>query len=221
MKINNTMYSKIITLFVLLFAISACDSTSNKKKAATNDDKTSVQNIVLNDSVKKVLILKGSSISKQVVSVLQKNLKSAIKKEGIDHAIDFCHNRAMLLTDSMSVALGVKVKRVAKKYRNSFNETSPVESDLYKSYIIDWLEKKPLTPKIIPDENGHPVYYSVIKINNRVCLKCHGTPGNEMPVERETKIKEYYPTDKAINFKYAEPRGMWVITFPEYKVVQK
>ena len=215
------MRTNIITLLIFMMAFTACNTTSHKKEKVATSKPTPVQNIVLNDSVKKSLILKGSSISKQVVSVLQKNLKSAIKKEGIDHAIDFCHNRATLLTDSMSAALGVKVKRVAKKYRNSFNETSPKESDLYKQFIIDWLDRKPLTPKIIPDEKGHPVYYSMIKINNNVCLKCHGTPGKEMPVEREAKIKEYYPTDKAINFKYAEPRGMWVITFPEYKVVRK
>ena len=215
------MNTKIITLFILVMAFTACNTTSHKKENTATNQATSIKNIVLNDSVRKSLVLKGSSISKQVVSVLQKNLKSAIKKEGIDHAIDFCHNRAMLLTDSMSTALGVKVKRVAKKYRNSFNETSPKESELYKQFIIDWLDRKPLTPKIIPDENGHPVYYSMIKINKEVCLKCHGTPGKEMPFEREAKIKEYYPTDKATNFKYAEPRGMWVITFPEYKVVQK
>jgi len=209
----------IILLLIVVAALTACNSEN--KKETNNRNKPIADKIVLNDSVKKMLVLKGSSISKQVASVLQKNLKSAIKKNGIDHAIDFCHNRAILLTDSMSAVLGVKIKRVAKKYRNSFNETSPKESELYKQYILEWLGRKPVTPKIIPDKNGQPVYYSMISINNKVCLKCHGTPGKEMPLEREQKIKKYYPSDKALNFKYGEPRGMWVITFPEYKVIQK
>jgi len=208
-----------ISLLIMVAALTACNSENNKETNSGN--RPIADKIVLNDSVKKMLVLKGAAISKQMALVLKKNLKSAIKKESIDHAIDFCHNRAILLTDSMSAALGVKIKRVAKKYRNSFNETSPKESELYKQYILDWLGRKPITPKIIPDKNGQPVYYSMISINNKVCLKCHGTPGKEMPVEREQRIKKYYPNDKALNFKYGEPRGMWVITFPGYKVVQK
>ncbi len=207
-----------ISLLIMVAALTACNPENNKK--ANSGNRLIADKIVLNDSVKKMLVLKGASISKQMALVLQKNLKYAIKKEGIDHAIDFCHNRAVLLTDSMSAVLGVKIKRVAKKYRNSFNETTPKESELYKQYILDWLARKPITPKIIPDKNGQPVYYSMISINNKVCLKCHGTPGKEMPTEREQKIKKYYPNDKALNFKFDEPRGMWVITFPEYKVVQ-
>ena len=207
---------KIFFLLILIVAFGACNSGVRKGRKINN--KQSVETIVLNDSVKKGLMLKGSSVSKQVVAVLQKNLKHAIKTQGIESAIDFCHKRAPFITDSMGQVLNVKVKRVAKKYRNSFNETSPAESDLYKQYIIDWLDKKPLTPKIIPDKKGHPVYYGIIKINNKVCLKCHGKVGENLPQERADKIKSYYPDDKALDFKYGEPRGMWVITFNEYRV---
>jgi len=212
------MKLKIIAFAVMLIALSACNPTGQKEKSNSNPG---TETIVLNDSVKKKLIIKGSAISKQVVAVLQKNLKHAIKTDGIDHAIDFCHNRAAFLTDSVSQALGVKVKRVAKKYRNPSNETNKKESDIYKQFIIDWLSKVPVRPTIIPDKDGHPVYYSIIKINKTVCLKCHGTVGKDMTQERVEKIKKYYPNDKAIDFEYAEPRGMWVITFPEYKVKLK
>jgi len=211
------MKLKIITFLVLLIAFSSCHSNMQKKKESKKTD----NEIVLNDSVKKKLIIKGYAISKQVVSVLQKNLKHAIKTGGVDHAIDFCHSRATFLTDSISQALGVRIKRVAKKYRNANNETNEKESDIYKQYVIKWLEKIPQTPQIIPDNDGHPVYYSIIKINNTVCLKCHGSVGEDMTQERLEKIKSYYPDDKAIDFKYAQPRGMWVITFPEYNVVKK
>ncbi len=209
----------VISLAVLLLAITACQSGSENKKATSSEPE--IETIVLNDSIKRHLIIKGSSIAKQVAAVLQKNLKKAIKKDGFDHAVDFCHKRAGFITDSMSQVLNVKVKRVAKKYRNSFNETTPQESDIYKKYIIEWLEGEPVKPQIILNENGNPVFYGMIFINKKACLNCHGMVGKELPVERAEKIKKYYPNDKAVNFKKGEPRGMWAITFPEYKVVQK
>jgi len=209
------IYSRYFSIILLALAISACHSTS-KKNSEESDSK--VKSIILTDSVRNNLIIKGSSISKQLAVVLQKNLKVAIKNEGFDYAIDFCHNRAMILTDSVSRALGVNIKRVAKKYRNPFNETTQQESNLYKQYIIDWLGNIPQKPQIIPDSEGNPVFYSLIKLNKKVCLNCHGTPGKELPFKREMKIKKYYPGDLAIDFELGQPRGMWVITFPNYKI---
>lgn len=202
-------------ILLIIIALAACHSTSQKN---SKESEGKVKSIILNDSVRNDLIIKGSSFSKQLAVVLQKNLQTAIKANGFDGAIDFCHNKAMILTDSVSRELGVNIKRVAKKYRNPFNETTPQESDLYKQYIIDWLGNKPLKPQIIPDSEGHPVFYSLITLNKKVCLNCHGTPGKELPFEREMKIKKYYPNDVAINFKPGQPRGMWVITFPNYKI---
>ena len=208
-------------LIITALSVAACNnaqktSVQNRKESLTISAKA--QSIVLNDSTRRSLILRGSSIAHQMASSLQKHLKAAIKKGGLDNAIDYCHTKAMVLTDSVSRALNVKIKRAAKKNRNPFNETDEQESRLFKNYIIEWLSKKPLQAQIIPDQQGHPVYYAPIRINNTVCLKCHGTPGKDIPEERMAKIRKIYPNDKAVNFKYGELRGMWVITFPEYQI---
>ncbi len=202
---------KNIYLLIFLITFAACNAPSTKNNQ--NQKK-----IVLTEAAKKHLIIEGESLSKQVAVVLQKNLKSAIKNHGIDGAIGFCHGKAISLTDSVAKAHHVTIRRSAKKFRNPFNETSKLESDVYKQYVLDWLGNKPLKPQIIVDKNGRPVYYGLIKLNKKVCLQCHGLPGKDMPVEREKRIKQLYPGDKAVNFKFGQPRGMWVITFPEYKV---
>ncbi len=206
---------KVIYLFIFLLALTACHNTSTNDKQQPKE-KTEQKN--LSDSQKEHLIIKGSAISKQVAVTLQKNLKYAISTQGIDGAIEFCHGKAMHLTDSVARANHVSIRRAAKKYRNPFNTTSQFESDLYKQYILEWLSNKPLKPQIVQNEKGEPVYYSTIMLNKKVCLQCHGTPGKDMPAEREAKIKEYYPNDLATNFKFGQPRGMWVITFANNKV---
>jgi len=208
---------KILSLVVLMLSLAACHSPSGNKKQI----KEVPRHNVLTESAKKHLVLEGASISKQVAVTLQKNLKKAIAKQGIEGAIEFCHGKAMHLTDSVARAHHVTIRRSAKKYRNPFNQTSEFESNLYKQYILEWLSNKPLKPQIIQNEKGEPVYYSTIMLNKKVCLQCHGFPGKGMPLEREAKIKEYYPHDLAIDFKFGEPRGMWVITFPKGSVTEQ
>ena len=173
--------------------------------------------IVLNDSVKKMLIIRGKDIARKTTSVMQKHLKKAIKENGLEYAVNFCKTKAMELTDSISKAETATVRRLAKKYRNPDNETDPEESELFKSYILDWLGGRPLSPKIIPDKEGHPVFYEPIYVGT-VCLNCHGEPGMNIPPELMNTISELYPGDKATNFKKGQLRGMWAITFPEYKI---
>jgi len=202
---------KIIYILTFVLALTACNTTSTKNK---QESKKRTENKVLTDSKRKHLIIEGSSISKLVGVTLQKNLKNAISKHGLTGAIEFCHGKAIQLTDSVAQTHHVTIRRAAKKYRNPINQTSHFESNLYKQYILDWLSNKPLEPKIIQDKNGNFVYYSVIMLNKKVCLQCHGFPGKDMPQEHEKMIKKYYPTDLATDFKFGEPRGMWVITFP-------
>jgi hypothetical protein len=46
-----------------------------------------------------------------------------------------------------------------------------------------------------------------------MCLKCHGTPGQEIQTETLKRIQQLYPNDKAIGYGVNEVRGMWSITF--------
>ena len=209
---------KILSLVVLILSLAACHSPSHKNNQQTN---SKPKHEALTESAKKHLILEGSSISKQVAVTLQKNLKKAIAKQGIDDAIEFCHGKAMHLTDSVARAHHVTIRRSAKKYRNPINQTSQFESNLYKQYILEWLSNKPLKPQVIQNEKGEPVYYSTIMLNKEVCLQCHGFPGKDMPAAREAKIKEYYPHDLATDFKYGQPRGIWVITFPNNRIIEE
>lgn len=173
--------------------------------------------ITLNDSIQAALIERGNKIARLTALTLQKSLKNAIKQGGLEYAISFCNIEAMPITDSVSESESVEVRRLAKKYRNPLNETNPEESELYKSYILEWLGGQQLKPKIIPDNNGHPVYYNPIYVG-ALCLNCHGEPDKNINSGLAEMIKNLYPEDKATNFKQGQLRGMWAITFTEMRV---
>ena len=212
-------YPIIIISVVLLFSIVSC--TSNNKKADEQqekpDDNVRVSYVYQDDAQTKSIRKRGAVIAKISTIALGEALQKALKEGGQEHALDFCNHQAMKITDSLSKAEGAIIRRVAKKYRNPKNETNPVESKIFKQYIMEWLSGATLKSKIAINENGHPVYYKPI-ITNKNCLTCHGTPGETMTQNIADKITELYPNDKAINFEDGHPRGMWAITFNDITV---
>jgi hypothetical protein len=223
MKILQLTWTALFMTVIILAGCSNHDAGNSKNEQPGSDQAKTVQEetnyIVLNDSMKRVLIKRGKEVSKITAGVLQKHLKAAVKEGDMPYAIKFCNSKAMELTDSVSKAESVIVRRLAKKYRNPLNETDSTESEIFKAYIIEWLGSKPLKPQIIPDEEGHPVFYNPIRVGT-LCLNCHGTPGKNITPELEKTILELYPDDKAMGFKKGWLRGMWAITFPEYTVKQ-
>jgi len=216
---------KSIIGIILFSLITGCSNQKAEKKSNSQKDiSTSLdlkegiyEYVVLDDSLKEYLIKKGAKIAKLTASSLQKALKNAIREDGLVYAIEICNIDALNITDSISKSESVEIKRLAKKYRNPVNETDSVESELFKSYILEWLGGRPLNPKIIPNKNGNPVYYNPIYVE-KLCLNCHGEIGKNIDSKLAKFINELYPEDRATKFKQGQLRGMWSITFTEYKV---
>jgi len=218
------LLKSVIGIIFFSLIIGCSNQKSEKKSDHQKDISTSInlQNesyeyVILDDSLKKGLIKRGSKIAKLTASSLQKALKNAIKEDGLEYAIEICNIDALNITDSISESESVQIKRLAKKYRNPVNETDSAESELFKSYILEWLGGRLLNPKIIPNKNGNPVYYNPIYVD-KLCLNCHGEIGTNIDSKLAKLINELYPEDKATNFKQGQLRGMWSITFTEYKV---
>jgi len=175
------------------------------------------ENIELNDSIKAELSAKGMKITSKTRAALINELYKTIWTKGVENAVSFCSERAIQITDSISKTEMVMIKRLAKKYRNPDNAMSDNEANLYKGYVVQYINGQQMNPTIGWDEKGRPVYYQPI-FTEKVCLNCHGKPGIDIKPEVMEKLARLYPDDKAIDFKRREIRGMWAITFPEYKV---
>ena len=67
---------------------------------------------------------RGLKIALETKAVLGKNLMGKIQKEGTLAAFKFCNVKAIPLTDSMSIANNVNIKRVSDKPRNLKNKAT-------------------------------------------------------------------------------------------------
>lgn len=152
----------------------------------------------------------GDSLSLQAQQVLVRNLLGAIQKGGSDYAVDFCSERAMPLTDSLSKKYKVRIQRISVKNRNPKNAASLFERKLLESFASANSPKDTLlqTPKGI-------IYYKPIRVAMPTCLQCHGNPKSDINSATLSTIKEKYRFDKATGYALNDLRGAWKLSFEE------
>lgn len=142
--------------------------------------------------------------------LLGKHLMSTIQNKGTEEALTFCNEKAIHLTDSMSVNYKAKIKRVSDKSRNPNNKANTEELKYitqYKNAINENVEPKPI---VVENENEVHFYYPIT--TNTMCLQCHGKKEDIQP-KVLAKINQLYPDDLATGYGENEVRGIWSIAF--------
>ncbi|MBT8190256.1 MAG: DUF3365 domain-containing protein, partial [Bacteroidia bacterium] len=113
------------------------------------------------------------------------------------------------LTDSMSMRLNAKIKRVSDKNRNPENAANVEELAYIKQAKLDISENGNASPQTIEKESMIVGYYPIM--TNQMCLQCHGNPGENIDEETLARIDNLYPADVARGYGPNELRGIWVV----------
>lgn len=202
------MRNTLIVGILLFSGITFLGSCSNNENSPQVTEKTTVVEVV--EPQPEVNYLEnGKSLAMQTKASLGKNLALAINERDSDGAVEFCNTQAIPITDSMSVVLGAKIKRVSDKPRNSNNQANEAEL----AYINNWNAAKAKGEEHFPlltELDGKMVGYYPI-VTNQMCLQCHGTPEKEVNAKTLSKIKKLYPADKALGYSEEEIRGIFVV----------
>lgn len=160
--------------------------------------------------VEKNAIKTGKAVTKKLMSTLEKNLKKHMKEGGPLAAVKFCNVNATSLTHEVDKGFGAKVhvKRISLKTRNSSNMPTDSEAKILQK-LQAMHESKKLPPFLLHNEQGSMKFYKPLVIKKQVCLKCHGDIKSKSKLGQF--LQEYYPTDKAINYKMNDFRGAVVV----------
>jgi mono/diheme cytochrome c family protein len=142
--------------------------------------------------------------------LLGKSLMTAMQQQGPEHALVFCNEKAIPLTDSMSKQYKAEIKRVSDKSRNPNNAATAEEVVILKQFQLEidaGIESQP----VLKEKMGRVHFYYPI-ITNTMCLKCHGNEMDMSPAVVQ-RIIQLYPMDKATGYAENQVRGIWSITF--------
>jgi len=196
--------SIIITsaLSIAMFALYSCGGNPSSEKSNTY--------IVITDTDTPIDYLKiGKELAMQTKANLGNNLITAMSEKGADGAVEFCNIKAIPITDSMSLALGAKIKRVSDQPRNPNNQANDEELDYIKNLKAAQANGKEYPPLLTEIDGKMVGYYAII--TNQMCMQCHGKPDKEINTATLKKIKKLYPTDQAIGYAENEIRGIFVV----------
>ena len=197
--------NKLIILFssVLLFSFFGCCSNEDEQQESVKT--------ALTDTEKQEYIEKGKGIAMATFKTLSTALSEKINDGGITAAIDYCNVAAMPLTDSLSAAYNVKIRRVSDKLRNPLNEPDSIDNKVLASYNVSLNSGEKLKPLLTEMDNE--IRFSAPILVKPLCLNCHGEPQKYIASTDLELIRERYPNDQAIDYETNDLRGIWSITF--------
>lgn len=159
----------------------------------------------------KELLRKGQDVALATQKVLGANLNNALSNGDVSDAMKFCSEKAISLTDSLSEAFNVGIKRVSNQYRNPDN--APDLDEL--QYILQSKKRMTMNEAIHPSLNyidDQVVGYYPI-LTNAMCLQCHGNK-QDISSDVRSQLESLYPEDKAIEYGINDLRGIWVVEIP-------
>lgn len=194
----------LILSLVAIFILTACTSEEKKAQRAMMMEVTAA----------------GDKVATVAFNSLSGHLKSAISTKGVEHAIEYCNINALPLTDSLSRAFGVRIRRTSDFLRNPSNKPDSLEAymiDLYESILK---MQKPMVGKTLLSKTNEVRYFAPIMVKAQ-CLQCHGTVGKEVTEETYAAIQSRYPGDAAVGYKEGQLRGIWSIDFGPYEQVKE
>ena len=151
------------------------------------------------------------NMARATKSTLGKQLMAALASGGAVHAVPFCNERAIPLTDSVSRSLNARIRRVSDRPRNPENRALGAEWDYLKAGHAALESGQSVEPAITKSDDQYTAYVPIL--TNAMCLQCHGTLGSEVQSETRDRIAAAYPSDEATGYGANELRGMWVVEF--------
>lgn len=205
----------LTTTLLLLVTLVACqDNSSETHSSSPATAEQSAEQLAEERSFEAQLHDTARYIASQAFQAMSGVLMRKIQEEGALAAFDYCRVQALPLTDSVSAAQGVRIQRLATRYRNPANAANADE----QAIIADWEAAVARGDKPLPqfkEVDDRIDWYGAITIPHPRCLDCHGllSEGDIFP-EVLAAINEKYPNDKAVNFELGDVRGMWKISFP-------
>ncbi|MCC5920299.1 MAG: DUF3365 domain-containing protein [Cyclobacteriaceae bacterium] len=212
-----------IISFIIIGFLFACDfeSNTNQRTEAFEEERQSREPKRLKEGEIMTAALEwGEEIADSAQVQLIKTLQKAIQENGVDGAVDFCHEEALPITNRVSENFGVEIRRVSHKNRNPSNVAREgKEQEVLDAYLYMTENNEDPQSNVQKMDDQYVLFTRPIKLAAPLCLQCHGS---EKDIQEATllAITEKYPDDKAVGFELGEFRGMWSIKMDKKEVIK-
>lgn len=157
----------------------------------------------------------GDSLSIIAQKTLLSNVSEAMGKGGPSYAVDFCHENATAIMDSITKESIAGIQRISFKNRNPKNAPIAASDSAILKYYALQQKQGTIGRDTVITGIQQTLYYKPIVLGMPACLKCHGSPGKDIDANTLALLQNKYPEDKATGYKIGDMRGAWKISFPK------
>ena len=207
----------MITLIVALI-VSGCDvkvkPIPGGKEIAQELERHKIKRLTQEDILKAAL-KHGDSVVVVAQQQLDARLAEQLAQGGVAAAIPYCQPENYEEVEALQHKFGAIAHRTSTRLRNPQNQPDARIAKELQQYAGSGKQE----PQVVALNEEELLYTAPIYIRNESCLRCHGTPGQELAEADYTLIKQQYPEDKAINYKMGDQRGLWYITFDKMDLI--
>ncbi len=186
-------------------------SSESQEAAEESADSTTEESLSLEEQQ---VIEIGESSAMTLIKDIKGNLQNAMEEGGAVHAVEFCNEQALPLTDQVqeNLARGLEIKRSSLKYRNPANAPDALEEEALR-YFEQMLKENGQLPQYYSQEiaeTGEHRYYKPLQAGD-LCLTCHG---QEIDPAIQEVLAKHYPDDQAVGYQEGDFRGLVRVSIP-------
>ena len=144
----------------------------------------------------------GDSLTRYADQELRRVLTEKLAQGGVAAALPYCRPETFASVDSVAKVLEASARRVSSRPRNPAHQAALVSTDL-----------QPDTTRQIARPNTETFFYQrPIMLDDALCLRCHGTIGQDITAADYALIRKHYPQDQAVGYALGQPMGVWRLT---------
>lgn len=200
------MRSIFCSLLLLLLAC-ACrpdqvEHLSNTKELAVESANWEVKRIMPADLLRATRWA-GDSLTRTAERELRAVLAQKLEEGGIAAALPYCHPEQLPLTDSLAKVLQATLRRVSSRPRNLANLATLSAAELNPTDT---------TRRVARPGAEEFTYQRPLVLQDQLCLRCHGTVGQDVAAADYALIKKQFPQDQATGYQLGQTMGVWRVS---------
>ncbi|MBK9586538.1 MAG: DUF3365 domain-containing protein [Alphaproteobacteria bacterium] len=127
-------------------------------------------------------------------------------------AIGICHEKAPEIVIDVSQDTNIILRRTSLRWRNPANAPDEWEAEILTKFEEQKSQGAKMENLTALKQTTEGLRFMRAIPTQGVCMTCHG---DTIAPKISSKIKEYYPDDKAIDFKNGDIRGAFSILIKE------
>lgn len=197
----------LLRLALLLPLLSACrpdqvEHLSNTKELAVESANWEVKRIMPADLLRATRWA-GDSLTRTAERELRAVLAQKLAEGGVAAALLYCRPERLPATDSLAKVLQATLRRTSARPRNPANRATLSASELNPTD----------TTRRVARPNAETfTYQRPLVLNDQLCLRCHGTVGQDITAADYALIRKQYPQDQATGYQLGQAMGVWRVS---------